>query len=203
MAREKTISLPTAGEMAEYDETQAIEMNAASGLAPLAESPVLNKMLLKHARKSPAEIEKITGIPADEVAERLMALLDNRSWRDDLMEEKLLLIDVTMLIDDIRERMSRFGVEDEGWASMARVQLQSIKTILEQMDKRRKAVDGQLALVTMMQAQLMAEAIKLAQERAILNIRLKYPDLDTEIIYAEFEEALPLAIEYLEARADG
>lgn len=108
-----------------------------------------------------------------------------------------------MLIDDIRERMSRFGVEDEGWASMARVQLQSIKTILEQMDKRRKAVDGQLALVTMMQAQLMAEAIKLAQERAILNIRLKYPDLDTEIIYAEFEEALPLAIEYLEARADG
>jgi hypothetical protein len=206
MVREKTFSSPTDGELVEYDQMQAIEMAAASGsteLAALEDSPVLNKMLLKNARKSPAEIEKLTGIPASEVAERLMSLLDNRSWRDDLMEEKLLLLDVSMLIDDIRERMSRFGVEDEGWASMARVQLQSIKTILEQMDKRRKAVDGQLALVTMLQAQLMAEAIKLAQERAILNIRLKYPELDTEIIYAEFEEALPLAIEYLEARADG
>lgn len=171
-------------------------------LVPLAESPALNKLLLRNARKSNVEIAEATGIPVGEVAERLTTLLNNPSWRDDLMEEKLLLAEIGMLVNDIRDRMARRNVEDEGWASMARVQLQAIKTLIEQMEKRRKAVDGKLALVTLGQAQLMAEAIKIAQERAVLNIEKKYPELDSEIIYAEFNDALPKAIEFLESRAD-
>lgn len=175
--------------------------DTSTELVPLADSPALNKKLLKNARKSFKEISELTGIPVEEVAERLSTLLDNRSWRDDLMEEKLLLAEVGMLVDDIRERMSRFNVDDEGWASMARVQLTAIKVLMEQMAQRRKDVDGKLSLVTMMQARLMAEAIKIAQERAVLNIERKYPNFDPDIIYAEFEEALPEAIAYLESRA--
>jgi hypothetical protein len=171
-------------------------------LTPLVESPAVNRLLLRNARKSFREISEITGIPVEEVAERLTLLLDNTDMRDDLYEEKLLLAEVGMLINDIRDRMSRTKVEDEGWASMARVQLQAIKTLMEQLDKRRKAVDGKLSMLSMAQAQLMAEAIRIAQERAILNIRQKYPEMDAEIIYTEFEDALPQAIEFLEARAD-
>ena len=203
MTRDKTVSSPTTSEIEELDAIEKIQRDAEKGLAPLEESPELNKLLLRHARKSANMVQKLTGIPAAEVAERLTALLDTPSWRDDLMEEKLLLAEISMLVDDIRERMSRYGVEDEGWASMARVQLQAIKTIMEQMDKRRKAVDGQLKIVTQMQAQLMGEAIRIAQERAILNIQKKYPELDVEIIYAEFEEELPHAIKFLEDRANG
>lgn len=202
MAREEKInSQPTTAEIERWEEDKRFEDAVANGVATLEESPALNRMLMRHARKSPNEIEKLTGIPADEVAERLTALLDNKGWRDDLMEEKLLLNEVAMLVDDIRERMSRAFVEDEGWASMARVQLQAIKTLLEQLEKRRKAVDGKLALVTMLQAQLMADAIKVAQDKAIRRIQEKFPDLDTDIIYAEFEEALPEAIALLEGRA--
>lgn len=203
MPREKISSTPLPEEVDEAAAITLLEQNAEQGLVPLEDSPALNKLMLRHARMSFNEISAKTGIPATEVAERLTNLLEDRSWRDDLQEEKLLLVEIGMLVDDIRTRMSRFNVEDEGWASMARVQLQAIKTILEQMDKRRKAVDGQLSLITKMQAQLMAEAIKIAQERAILNIQKKYPELDVEIIYAEFEEELPKAIAYLEARADG
>lgn len=203
MPRPKITSAPTPEEVEESTALAVIEQNAESGLVPLVESPALNKLLLKNARRSFAEIAEITGIPVEEVAERLTTLLDNRNWRDDLMEEKLLLAEVGMLVDDIRTRMSRYNVEDEGWASMARVQLQAIKTLMEQMANRRKAVDGKLSLVTMLQAQLMAEAIRIAQERAVLNIERKYPELDPDIIYAEFEDALPEAIAFLEARADG
>ena len=171
-------------------------------LEPLKESAALNKLLLRNARQSNVVISQRTGIPVEEVAERLEALLNNPDWRNDLMEEKLLLAEVSMLVDDIRERMSRYNVEDEGWASMARVQLAAIRTMLEQLDKRRKAVNGELALVTRMQAELFAQAIRLAQERAVLNIQKKYPELDGEIIYAEFEEALPGAIEFLENHVD-
>jgi hypothetical protein len=199
----KLASTPTPEEVEESTALAVIEQNASLGVVPLADSPALNKLLMRHARESFNDISAATGIPVGEVAERMVDLLDNKNWRDDLMEEKLLLAEVGMLVNDIRTRMSRRNVEDEGWASMARVQLQAIKTLMEQLDKRRKAVDGKLSLVTMMQAQLMAEAIRIAQERAVLNIQRKYPDMDPDIIYVEFEEALPEAIAFLEARADG
>lgn len=204
MPRDKEPSTPTTEEYDEQDQMMAIEQAASVGkeLAPLEESVALNKLLLRNARQSLAVISQKTGIPADEVAERLTTLLDNPSWRDDLMEEKLLLAEVAMLVDDIRMRMSRFNVEDEGWASMARVQLAAIKTMLEQVEKRRRAVNGELAVVTQMQAKLFAEAIAIAKERAVLNIEREYPNLDPIIIHREFDAALPEAIAYLEARAD-
>jgi hypothetical protein len=118
------------------------------------------------------------------------------------MEEKLLLAEVSMLVDDIRDRMSRYNVEDEGWASMARVQLAAIRTMLEQLDKRRKAVNGQLVLVNRELANIFVTAIKMQQEIAIRNISEKYPELDPEIIYTEFEDALPEAITYIDGKTE-
>ena len=207
MPKPQTLSMPSSEEVARWAEEEAIEdalakTADAKGLDVLQDSPALNRILLRNARKSLTDIATATGIPTAEVSERLSVLLDDAGWRDDLMEEKLLLKEIAMLVDDIRERMARSSLEDEAWASMARVQLQAIKTLLEQVEKRRKAVDGKLALVTMMQAQFMAEAIKIAQEHAVLNIRKKYPELDVDIIYTEFEEALPGAIKFLEAGVD-
>jgi hypothetical protein len=209
---EKTPSIPTNREEREWDEDFALkqelakrvmpetEEEKAKALEPLADSPALNRLLLRNARKSLNEIAATTGMPVAEVAERLSALLDNRSWRDDLMEEKLLLAEVGMLVEDIRERMSRFGVDDEGWASMARVQLQAIKTLLEQVEKRRKAVDGQLSVMTTMQAQMIADAIKLNNELTVEALARKHGLLEEEV-YAEWEDNFPRAIEMLEARA--
>lgn len=171
-------------------------------LAVLVESPAINRLLLRNARKPYDEIARLTGIPVGEVAERLETLLTTPDVRTDLMEEKLLLEEVGILVDDIRERMSRTKVEDEGWASMARVQLQALKTMLEQLEKRRKAVDGKLSTISMEQAQLIAAAIQLTKERAIFEIEKKYPELDVEIIHAEFDVALAGSIAFLESKAN-
>lgn len=203
MARgDKSVSVPTPEELADHDEDKALEAAVLSGdIEPLKDSPAINRLLLKHARKSHAEIAKLTGLSPQEVAERLTALLDNRSWRDDLMEEKLLLAEMGMFMDDVRDRMSRFSVDDESWASMARVQLAAIKTSLEQLDKRRKAVDGRLSVLTMEQAQYFAEAIKLNNQLTAENLALKF-GITEEEVYAEWEESFPKAITMLEARAD-
>lgn len=173
-------------------------VDKSTDLETLQDSPALNRLLLKNARKSFDEISKMTGLPVGEVAERLSTLLDNRDWRDDLMEEKLLLAEMGMFMDDVRERMARSMVDDESWASMARVQLAAIKTMLEQLASRRKALNGQLATLTADQARMFADAIKLAHDMTIRALEAKYPDIDTDVIYAEFEEALPQAINYLE-----
>jgi DNA-binding Lrp family transcriptional regulator len=201
MPKPKTISTPTEDEFTHRDEEEAIQLAARKGEVPLVSSPALDRLLLKNARKTPNTIAEITGIPADEIAERLTTLLEETTLRDDLMEEKLILAEVSMLVGDIRDRMSRVNVEDEGWASMARVQLAALKTLLEQVDKRRKAVDGKLALVNLEQVQMIGAAIRLATDRAALRLSKKY-GIDEEEVYAEFEEQFPAALEYLESKAD-
>lgn len=168
-------------------------------LEPLVSSPAQNKLLLRHARKSIPEIAEITGIPANEVAERLYDLtVAGVNWRDDLVEEKLLLNDLAQLLDDVREKMTGWDVEDEGWASMARVQLQTIKLMLEQLDKRRKAVDGDLAKITEAQAKMVASAFEVAQEMAVRQIEKEHPEWDVEVVRTTLRDVLPAAIEEVE-----
>ena len=172
-------------------------------LEPLVSSPAQNKLLLRHARKSIPEIAEITGIPATEVAERLYKLtVEGVNWRDDLVEEKLLLNDLAQLLEDVRAKMSGFNVEDEGWASMARVQLQTIKLMLEQLDKRRKAVDGSLAAITEEQAKMVVSAFEVAQEMAARRIEREHPEWDAEVIRTTLREVLPEAIEAVESHVE-
>lgn len=168
--------------------------------APLVESKSINRLLLKNARRSAEEIEAITGIPATEVAERLTKLLANPSWRDDLMEEKLVLEEIGILIDEIRDRMSRW-MTDEDWINGAKVQLQAFKIVLDQLTTRRKHVDGQLAVVTKMQAELMAVAIRLATEQSYIDLQKRF-GIEYEDAKEVFDANLAKAVEYLEAKAD-
>ena len=167
----------------------------------LVSSPALNKKLLRNARKSIREIAEETGLPAEEVAERMSNLLAERNWRDDLMEERLLLIEMGQLIEDIRERM-REASTDEDYGSMARAQLSAIKLTMDQITKRRKALDGELASVTMAQARLMGEAIKIAMERAVLTLEQQFPEINGEAVRVAFEDALPGAMAVVDARTE-
>lgn len=198
---EKNASYPSGDEIARRNEDADLaERVAMLEDESLADSPALNRLLLRNARKSFSDIAAATGIPVGEVAERLSTLLDNTSWRDDLMEEKLLLAEMSLLMDDVRERMNRTGTEDEAWASMARVALATIKTQLEQLNTRRKVLDGKLSALTLIQAQMFAEAIKLNNQLTIEALAVKYGIAEQEV-YAEWEENFPKAVAYLEHNA--
>lgn len=175
-------------------------MGCMSEVEPLVSSPELDRRLLRNARKSPAEIEKITGIPAAEVAERLSLLLDQRNWRDDLMEEKLLIVQATDLIHDLQSRMTHVE-DDESYASLARVLTSNVKLMLDQIERRRKNIDTDLQRVTIAQAQLMANAISLAAERAVLELEKMFPDVPSETVREAFEQGIPEAVKLLEAKS--
>lgn len=172
-----------------------------SEVAPLVSSPELDRRLLRNARKSPAEIERLTGIPAAEVAERLSILLDQRNWRDDLMEEKLLLVQVQDLIHDLQDRLTT-AEDTEAYVALARVLTTNVKMMLDQIERRRKNVDADLQRVTVAQAQLMADAISIAAERAVLELEKMFPDVPSETVRASFEKGIPEAVKLLEAKSD-
>jgi len=169
-----------------------------SEVEPLVSSPELDRLLLRHARKSPAEIEAKTGIPANEVAERLSILLDQRNWRDDLMEERLLIMEATDLIRDLQARMRT--AENEDFVALARVLTTNVKMLLDQIERRRKNIDADLQRVTVAQAQLMADAINLAAEMAVNELALMYPDVPSTTIREVFEASIPEAVKQLEAK---
>jgi hypothetical protein len=155
----------------------------------LVSSPTLDKRLLRMARRSPNEIEAETGIPASEVAERLTRLLDQRNWRDDLLEERLLLTEVGELIYDLRQRMQ--GAEDtEAYVALARVLTTNVRTMLDQIERRRKVVDADLSKVTEAQAKLMAMAFSIASEKAELDLRKKYPEIPQEAVHLALQQGL-------------
>lgn len=198
-------SRPSQGEESRVGQELVLNAAIRSGdpadLEPLLDSPAMNRLLLKNARKSYTQIAEITGLPVGEVAERLEKLLNSTSMRDDLMEEKLLLAEIAMQVEDIRERTSRVGIDDEAWASMQRVQLAATKTMLDQLDKRRKAVDGKLAILTAEQAQEFVNLVRMNNEITAQSLAAKH-DIPIEEVYAEWEENLPRAIEAMEARVD-
>ncbi len=199
MPKEKSYSTPTTDEW--EDQEQEAEVIEAAWLGKdLVQSPAVNRLLLKNARKPISDITKITGIPEGEVAERLSALLDNPAIQDDLMEEKLILAEMAMQVTEIRERMQRRDLDDEAYASMARVANQSWKNMLEQLNVRRKNVDGKLKLVNEAQGQLIAMAIELAMERAVFTLEKKYPELEASVVRAAFDEALPAAMQHLDSQ---
>jgi len=171
-------------------------------LARLEESPELNRLLIRNARRTPTEIEAITGIPAAEVMERLEYLLNNPSIRNDLMEEKLILAEIGLVVDDIRKRMDGYVKDDEGFASMARVAIAAHKLQIDQLAARRKNLADKMTAVSEFEAGVMMTAIRMARELAIAKLQIQFPEASEEIVYEIFDEAFEEAIEHIKENSE-
>lgn len=191
----------TSEDFEEWDERRSTDVAVIQGtkeLEELVDSKAVSRLLIRNARRTPVEIEAITGIPATEAIERLEYLLNNPSIRNDLMEEKLILAEINLVVEDIRKRMDGFVKDDEGFASMARVALTAHRLQLDQLDKRRKQIDDKLQLVAEREANWMMAAIRMARELAIAKMRIEFPDADPEIVIDIFDESVDEALAYME-----
>lgn len=168
----------------------------------LVSSPELNRRLIRLARRSPNEIEALTGIPAGEVLERLSTLFDSRTWRDDVQEERLILMEYGDLLEDVKDRLDT-AKSEEGFASIARVAMTGLKDLMDRLEKRRAANNEDMEKVNRAQAALMVEAISLAMERAALELQKRYPEVEIAEISEVFSEALPAVIERIEKSTVG
>ncbi len=163
----------------------------------LVSSPQLDRRLLRNARKTAREVEEITGIPAEEVAERLTHLLDEYTYRDDLVEEKLLLVELGEVVYDLKDRMNQ-AEETEEYVALARVMSTNVRTMLDQIERRRKAVNIDLNKITEVQARLMAMAFTVAAEKAELELRKRYPNIPQEEVHEVLADSLQDAMLVIE-----
>lgn len=96
-----------------------------------------DRLLIRNARKTPKEIEDITGIPANEALARLNEMLDSKDHLTLRRQEILIMEELNELFHESRERMHNAG--DRDYAAIANAALRSATHMLARLDAARKA----------------------------------------------------------------
>ena len=162
---------------------------------------LVDEMLIRHARKSPEEIEEKTGIPAREAMERLAQLLAQRDWMTERQEEKLLIQEMGDLIDDTRDRMDH--ASEQYYSDIANVALRGFEAIGKRMDARAAITEMEMAEITRIQAEVYIDTLDKTVQKTIEYIAEVYPDMPIDLenaIVAGFQRTLPEAYEEIKAR---
>ena len=116
-----------------------VELAQERRAADRAHRNALDELLIQNARKSPEQIEAATGVPAAEAMERLALILRTRDWMSERMEERLLMIEMGDLIDDVKKRLA--NVSEQYYSDTANVALRGYEAISKRMDARRSITE--------------------------------------------------------------
>lgn len=161
----------------------------------------LDELLIRNARKSPEEIEEITGVPAEQAMERLGELLRARDWMTERQEEKLLILEMSDLIDDTKKRLEY--VSEQYYSDTANVALRGYEAIGKRMDARAAISEAEMQEITRLQAEVYIDTLNKTVQKTIEYIAQVYPDMDPkleEAIIAGFQRTLPEAYEEIKGR---
>ena len=123
-----------------------VELAQERRAADRAHRNALDELLIQNARKSPEQIEAATGVPAAEAMERLALILRTRDWMSERMEERLLMIEMGDLIDDVKKRLA--NVSEQYYSDTANVALRGYEAISKRMDARRSITEEDMAEIT-------------------------------------------------------
>lgn len=157
-----------------------------------AESPeersALTEKLLANARKSPQELAEITGLKPEDAVSRLAALLEDRGWMTERMEERLLIIELGDMIQDARKVLKRAEYDPENYANVANVVLKGFAQMAQRFDQRRKLVDADLEKVTASYARKMVEIVQEGAIQTIDRLTQLHPDIDRDFAEAQLRD---------------
>lgn len=179
------------------EQKQALEAFQAEKKARSA----LDELLIANARKSPAEIEAVTGIPADQAIERLAHILRTRDWMSERMEERLLIIELGNLIEGVKKRLE--NVSEQYYSDTANVALRGYEAIGKRMDTRLAITEMEMGEITRVQAEVYIETLNELVKDTIQYISEVYPEMDLELeeaITAGFQRNLQTAYSKIRER---
>lgn len=161
----------------------------------------LDELLIANARKSPDEIEAITGIPAEQAIERLAFILRTRDWMSERMEERLLIIELGNLIEGVKKRLE--DVSEQYYSDTANVALRGYEAIGKRMDTRLAITEMEMSEITRVQAEVYIETLNELVQETIQYVSEVYPDMPLELeeaVTAGFQRNLQTAYDKIRTR---
>lgn len=151
----------------------------------------IDQILLKNARLSPQEISERSGMPVDDAMSRLYELLRTRDHLTDRQEERLLIIEMGDLIDEMRMRSS--AASEENYADIANAALRGYDAIGKRLDARRKLAEIDISEITRAQGEMFLAVMLEAVGMVATRLEELYPDNEWDI-RAEIEEGFAVAL---------
>lgn len=151
----------------------------------------MDQILLRNARLSPQELSERTGMPVDDAVNRLYELLRTRDHLTDRQEERLLIIEMGDLIDEMRDRAS--GAGDDNYADIANAALRGYEAIAKRLDARRKLSEIDISEITRAQGEMFLSVILEAVGLVATRLEEMHPDSEWDI-RSELEEAFAISL---------
>lgn len=175
---------------------------------------VVDKKLLALAAqgKSPDEMSADTGVPAERAAQRVREILKTRDWLSIQDKRRLLMEDFYELRQYVLDMMEADKNPNEQYDIKGRPfvppsdprwsqnMLQLLKQLRDMIDKDEKTATRDAESIREGHAKLMIRAISVAFNRMVIRVMEYYPDVDPQLLYDLMEEALPGAMETVEAK---
>lgn len=147
----------------------------------------VDKLLIRHATKSPHEIEEATGIPAAQAMQRLNDLLDSRDHLSIRRQEILIIDELMEVVHDARERMRNAG--DRDYAAIANVVIRSGSQLMTRLADARKHSVIDVNMITEGQAQVFARIFDVALGYILEELKKDY-DIPQETILRLHRESM-------------
>lgn len=151
----------------------------------------IDKIILRNARLSLDEIAAKTGLHPIEVEERLAQVLRSRDHLSERQEERLLIIELGDLIDEVKNRGA--SAKDDNYADIMNVALRGYDSISKRMDARRKLSELDISEISRAQGEMFLAIIVEAINMVSTWFEEVHPDLDFDI-RTEMEEAFDRAL---------
>jgi hypothetical protein len=127
--------------------------------------------------------------------DRLNKILASRDILDAATLAKLNLEDAYFLRNKLRDQMEKMKVIDKDTAAMF---IKSIDAVQTRVEKSTKGYEDAMIRMQEMHARVMMQAIKVSYAQVAVQLQQEF-SIPPERAYAMLEEALPLALESLEA----
>lgn len=149
----------------------------------------VDKLLLReYGRRSPAELEVLTGVPAVEVAQRLERVLGERDFLGEDARIGVLLHRLDVMVAEVEGRLA--GVADRNLGAVVNAAAGAIGRQLRVLEGLRERSGADVERVQGVYARELVRIVELSFERLLGRLEERYPEVSADDLRAEFEECV-------------
>ena len=157
-------------------------------------------LIREYGRKSPVELEQLTGVPALEVAQRLERLLGERNFLSEDAAIRVLLFRLDSMVAEVESRLS--DVSDRNVGAVVNAAAGAIGRQLRVLQDLRDRSVVDLERVQGVYARELVRIVELSFERLLGRLEERFDGVSADELRAEFESVILLVASEVDAERD-
>lgn len=158
-------------------------------------------LVREYGRRSPRELEELTGVPALECAQRLERILGERNFLSEDAAIRVLLFRLDSMVAEVESRLS--DVSDRNVGAVVNAAAGAIGRQLRVLQDLRDRSVVDLERVQGVYARELVRIVELSFERMVGKLSERFGDVDVDDIRKEFEETILVVAREIDDEREG